>query len=75
MCNISGIHDLGFWILVNEMEYFIPFSEYPLFRNASVSDIFAVRYMPPSQLHWENLDIDIELEALKNPEAFPLVYR
>jgi len=60
---------------VNEKEYFIPFSDYPFFRSASVEDVFRVRLFPPSQLHWEKLDIDIELEALEHPEAFPLVYR
>ena len=26
-------------------------------------------------LHWEDLDADIELDSLENPEDYPLVYR
>lgn len=25
--------------------------------------------------HWEALDIDVELDALENPEKYPLIYR
>jgi len=28
---LKGINDLGFWALVEEKEYFIPFSDYPGF--------------------------------------------
>jgi hypothetical protein len=74
-CNISGINDLGFWVLVDFKEYFIPFSDYPGFRNSSINQIFKIKFNPPSQLHWEELDIDIELQALSHPELFPLTFK
>lgn len=74
-CSITNINDLGIWILVEDSEYFIPFSDYPGFKDASVSRIFQVKFHSPSQLHWESLDIDIELDALKKPESFPLVFK
>jgi hypothetical protein len=73
-CNITSINDLGIWILIENKEYFIPFSDYPGFKKASLNQIFQIRFLPPSQLHWEEIDVDIELEALMFPEFFPLIY-
>jgi hypothetical protein len=74
VCNITSINDLGIWILIENREYFIPFSDYPGFKKASLNQIFQVRILPPSQLHWEEIDVDIELEALMQPEYFPLIF-
>lgn len=75
MCNVTSIYDLGFWILVEDKEYFVPFSDYPGFMDSSVNQILAVHFSPPSQLYWKELDLDIELAALANPESFPLVFK
>lgn len=74
-CSVSGINDLGLWILIEDHEYFVPFSYYPGFKNASVKQILNIRFSPPSQLHWDELDIDIEIDALAHPEFFPLVFK
>ena len=74
-CNITSINDLGIWILIEDKEYFIPFSEYPGFKNASLNQVFNVRFLPPSQLYWEEIDVDIELKALVQPESFSLIYK
>jgi hypothetical protein len=73
-CNITSINDLGIWILIENKEYFIPFADYSGFKNASLKQVFAVKFLPPSQLRWDEIDIDIELQALAQPEAFPLIY-
>ncbi len=73
--SVTNISDLGFWVLADDKEYFIPFKEYPGFKDASVKQIFSFRFIPPAQLRWESLDIDIELQALSQPESFPLVFR
>lgn len=74
-CNITSINDLGLWILLNDREYFLPFRDYPGFKEASIDQIFKVQWIKPSQLRWEDLDIDVELEALAKPESFPLIYK
>ncbi|WP_420886735.1 DUF2442 domain-containing protein [Candidatus Kuenenia stuttgartensis] len=28
-----------------------------------------------SHLHWPDLDIDLEIDSLENPEKYPLVYK
>jgi hypothetical protein len=31
--------------------------------------------LSPDQFHWPDLDIDIELDALKTPEKYPLAWK
>lgn len=73
--NVTSITALGFWVLADDKEYFVPFADYPVFESASVTDIFNVQQIGSSQLYWPALDVDIELEALENPEQFPLAYQ
>ena len=61
--------------MVEDREYFVPFSDYSAFLDATVSQIHGVRQPGPGQLSWPELDVDIELEALDRPEAFPLKFR
>ena len=72
---VTNISSVGFWILIQDKEYFVSFNEYPFFKNISVQDIFKVSMLSPDQLYWEEHDIDIELSALQNPNQFPLLYK
>ena len=75
VCSITGINDLGFWVLAEDKEFFVPFADYPGFRESSVNQILNIRYLPPSQLHWPEIDMDIELQALVQPESLPLIFK
>ena len=72
---VTSICSLGFWLLVDDVEYFVPFSEYPVFADATVAQIYQVQRLAPDQFHWPALDADIELGALEMPERFPLLFR
>ena len=72
---INKVGPDGFWLLVDDAEYFVPFDDYPVFRNATVAQIYAVQRPGPTQFHWPELDADLELEALEHPERFPLVFQ
>jgi len=74
-CSITSINDLGLWILIEDKEFFIPFSDYPGFKDSSVNQILNIQFFPPSQLHWIDIDMDIELPSLAHPESFHLVFR
>lgn len=70
--NISG-H--GFWLLLNGEELFLPFAEFPWFRDAPVGKILNVTLPFPNHLYWPELDIDLSVESLRRPENFPLISR
>ena len=57
------------------MEYFLPYSEYPWFQNAKISELYHVELLHSTHLYWPELDIDLNLDLLKNPEKYPLIYR
>lgn len=72
---VTNIEPLGSWILVDNKEYFVPFDDYPVFKNASIKQIFQMQRLSPTQLHWPDLDADIEIEALEQPEHYPLAFK
>jgi hypothetical protein len=65
---------LGFWLLADDQEYFVPFSDYPVFNRATVAQIYAIQRLGPRQFHWPQLDADIELDALEHRERYPLQF-
>ncbi len=72
---ITGLTAIGFWLLSGDHEYFVPFADYPAFRQATVEQILHVQQPAPDQLYWPELDIDVELAALDEPDRFPLAFR
>jgi hypothetical protein len=70
---ITSVEKDGFWLLTNDGEFFITFEQYPAFRKATVEQIFNFRELF-GDFHWDDLDIDIELDALKRPEQYPLKF-
>jgi hypothetical protein len=72
---VTNIGQSGFWLLVDDREYFIPFDHYPDFKIATVEQVFAVNRIGPEQFYWPDLDVDIELGALERPEQYPLEFK
>jgi len=74
-CEVTYISSSGFWLLVEDREYFVLFKDYPDFIGATVAQIFAVQLLDQSQFYWPDLDIDIELDALKYPDRFTRIFK
>jgi hypothetical protein len=72
---ITNITSIGFWLLVDDREYFVPFSDYPVFQEATVAQICNIQCLSPRQFHWPEIDADIELDSLETPERFALQFR
>ena len=72
---ITVITDLGFWLLVDDREFFVPFADYPDFLQATIEQIYQFEAPSPTQFYWPALDVDIDLNALEDPQRFPLVFR
>src|SRR2546426_11962412 len=68
--NVSG-H--GFWLLIGETERFVPFKEFPWFKDARISELIHVELPNPHHLYWPDLDVDLAVESIDHPERFPLV--
>lgn len=72
---ITNISSHGFWILANNKEYFLPFNDYPWFKNAKISSILDVKMLNDKHLYWPKLDVDLSTEILENPYNYPLTFR
>ncbi|HEY7611041.1 MAG TPA: DUF2442 domain-containing protein [Alphaproteobacteria bacterium] len=70
---VVGLSKHGFWLLLGEGEVFVPFSKFPWFKSAPVSRVLNVRRLSADHLRWPDLDVDLHVDSLREPEKFPLV--
>jgi hypothetical protein len=70
---VTNISKHGVWLLVADQELFVPFKEFPWFKDASVSEILNVEWPQPHHLYWPDLDVDLDVESIRDPEEFPLI--
>lgn len=70
---VTHISRHGFWVLVGDEELPVPYSAFPWFLDATVDQILTVEHPTEDHLYWPKLDIDLSVESLRQPEAFPLV--
>jgi len=72
---VSNISSHGFWLLIGERERFVPFKNFPWFKDARISELIRVELQSRRHLYWPDLDIDLSVESIDHPERFPLVSR
>jgi hypothetical protein len=71
--HVQGISSHGLWLLIKGREYFLDFENYPWFKEAKVDQIFNVILLNEHHLFWNELDVDLDVESLDEPERFPLI--
>ncbi|WP_292966178.1 DUF2442 domain-containing protein [Nitrosomonas sp.] len=72
---VTNVSKHGFWLLMHDQEVFVPFEEFPWFREAPIGKLLNVELPSPHHLYWPDLDIDLAVESLLHPEQFPLIDR
>ena len=72
---VTNVSAHGFWILLAEEELFVPFAEFPWFRDASIRAITHIDWPSVDHLYWSDLDIDLAVGSIRHLERFPLVSR
>ena len=70
---ITNVSKHCFWLLLGDEEIAVPFSEFPWFKKATIEQLSEVQRPTENHLYWPQLDIDLSLESIRNPENFPLV--
>jgi hypothetical protein len=70
---VTNISQHGFWVLLDGRERFLPFSEFPWFRRASIDEILGVELLSPKHLYWPELDVDLSVDSIDDPDRYPLV--
>lgn len=69
---VTNISERGISLQVGGREVFIPYADFPWFKDAAKSKVLNVEEPSPGHLYWPDLDIDLSMEILDHPERFPL---
>ena len=69
---VTHISSNGVWLLAGYRELFMPYEEFPWFKNATVGKILNVKEPFPGHFYWPDLDVDLTTEIIEHPESFPL---
>ena len=72
---VTNVSAHGFWLLLGTEELAVPYAQFPWFKQATIEQLLAVERPTENHLYWPRLDIDLSVEALRNPDAFPLLSR
>ena len=69
---ITNVSAYCIWILLDDEELALPYSEFPWFMTATIQQIINVLRPTADHLYWPDLDVDLSVESIRNPECFPL---
>ncbi len=69
---VTGISAHGVWLLAGEDEMFLSYEDFPWFKEVSVGKILNVQEPTPGHFYWPELDVDLGVETIRNPDRFPL---
>lgn len=73
VAEVTHISKNGFWLLLDDEELLLPFSEFPWFRQATIEQLTTIEWPSADHLYWPMLDVDLSVESIRCPEKFPLV--
>ena len=69
---VTHISSHGIWLLSHDKELFLPYAEFPWFKDQPVKSIINVKEQTPGHFYWPDIDVDLTAESIEHPERFPL---
>lgn len=75
LAEITHVSRHGFWLLLDGEELLVPFVDFPWFRQATIEQLLNVERPTTDHLYWPQLDVDLSVQSVRDPSAFPLVAR
>ena len=72
---ITNVSKHGFWIFIRDRERFVAFEGFPWFQKAPVGQLLNVQLLHSDHLYWPDLDVDLAVDSIDNPEKLPLMSR
>ena len=70
---VVNVSEHGFWLFWEGQEYFLPFADFPWFKEATISQISNIEISCQTHLYWPELDVDLSLGIIKTPEKYKLI--
>ena len=72
MAEVSNTSSQSAWLLGRDKEMFLPYAQFPWFKDVPVSAILKVEEPRRGHFYWPGLDVDLIEEIIEHPERFPL---
>lgn len=71
---VTHVSKQGLWILLGDNEELhLPFVNFPWFKAATIEQLSDVQRPTTGHLYWPQLDVDLAVDSVRDPAAFPLV--
>ena len=70
---VTHVSPHAFWLLLGDEELAVPFADFPWFKQATIEQLSDVQRPTADHLYWPQLDVDLAVESVRNPGAFPMV--
>lgn len=70
---VTNVSKHGLWLLIGEEEMFLSFADFPWFKTATIEQLCEIEHPSVDHLYWPSLDIDLAVQSIRDPSAFPLV--
>ena len=70
---VTHVSKHGFWLLLGDEELLLPFAQFPWFKKATIEQLSEVEWPTSGHVYWPQLDVDLSVESIRDPTAFPLV--
>jgi hypothetical protein len=72
---VTNISIHGIWLLFGQKEFFLPFPDFPWFKEARLAEVQNIQVVHDDHLYWPDLDVDLSIQMLENLESYPLVWK
>ena len=72
---LSNVSAHGIWLLIGDRELFLPYDEFPWFREATIAQLANIERPTTDSLRWPALDVDLSIDSIEHPDRYPLVSR
>jgi hypothetical protein len=59
-------------LITDGRELFLSYEDFPWFKEAPIGKIINVEQASPGHLRWPDLDIDLAIDSIEDPDKFPL---
>jgi hypothetical protein len=70
---VLNVSPHGLWLLVRDKEHFLSYEDFPWFKEATIGQVTNVELLHEDHLYWPDLDVDLDLDRIENPDNYPLV--
>lgn len=69
---VTHVSSHGVWLITDGRELFLSYDDFPWFKDAPIGKIINIEQASPGHLCWPELDIDLAIDSIENPDNFPL---